>query len=560
MKGAGRPGRARKLAFHVRALRRLSARGLPDPVCRVAVDRRIAVPAGDGVPLLTDHYIPLADGPCPTLLIRTPYGRGFPWNYVYGAQFAAHGFHVLIQSCRGTGGSGGTFGAWRQERADGQAAVAWLRRQDWFTGALGGIGTSYLGYAQWALAAGSPPELRVIVADGSADPYSFFYPGGAFALENVLVGGVSMLFSQRGPASAARALLRLRLHLRRVVTTLPLIDAYPAALGGRAELFEQWLTNPDPDSSYWSGLDLSAATGELAVPVSLVSGWNDVQLDQTLEQYRRLRGAGGDVQLIIGPWNHTSIFDKGWPVVFPRALRELRTRLSGEPGSPADPPVRVHVGGCGQWRDLPEWPPPQVRTQPWYPGADGTLGDQPPAQAGSSSLRYDPADPTPSVGGPVLSRTAGTVDNGRLEARADVLTFTSAPLAEALEILGPVSARLRIRASAPHHDVFARLCDVDPDGRSHNICDGLIRHRPGPRTSDGTAGGTVITVPMSSTAYRFNAGHRIRLQVSGGAHPRYARNTGTGEPLATAARLAPVDIQILHQPAAPCVLSLPSSA
>lgn len=543
---------AGRLPFHVRVLRRLSARGLPGPVCRVALDRRIPVPAADGVALLTDHYIPLADGPCPTLLVRTPYGRGFPWNYVYGAQFAAHGLHVLIQSCRGTGGSGGTFDPWRNEHADGLDTVAWLRQQDWFSGALGGVGTSYLGYTQWALAAGSPPELRAIVADGSVSPHASFYPGGAFALENALIGTVGMLFSERGPASAARAMWRLRRHERQVAATLPLIDAYPAALGGRSPLFEHLLTCPDPASPYWSGLDLGTATAPQTVAVSLVSGWDDIQLDQTLEHYRRLRRAGRDVRLIVGPWNHTSIFSKGWPVVFPRALGTLHGSLAGEPGSPAGPPVRVHVGGGGQWRDLPDWPPPQARAQPWYLDADGTLRDQPPVRAGSSSLRYDPADPTPSAGGPVLSPHAGAVDNSRLEARADVLTFTSAPLAHALEVLGPVSVRLRIRSSNAYHDVFARLCDVNPRGRARNICDGLVRRQP-----DQATGEAQITVAMSSTAYRFAAGHQIRLQVSGGAHPRYARNTGTAEPLATATRLVPAHIQILHDADAPCALSLP---
>lgn len=418
----------------------------------------------------------------------------------------------------------GTFAPWRNERADGQATVAWLRQQDWFNGALGTVGTSYLGYAAWALAAGSPPELRAVVADGSVGPGAFFYPGGAFALEGALVGAVGYLFSERGLASATRAMLRLRRRQRKVARSLPLIDAYPAALGGRSETFEQWLTNPDPAGPYWSSLDLGAATAKVAVPASLVTGWDDVQLDQTLGQYRRLRGEGSDVRLIIGPWTHTSIFDKGWPVVFPHALSELRAGLSGEPGSPAGPPVRVHVGGSGQWRDLPEWPPPQARARPWYLDADGALRDQPSARAGASSFRYDPSDPTPSIGGPLLSRNAGSVDNGGLEARADVLTVTSAPLIDVLEIFGPVSARLRTRASNPYHDVFARLCDVDPHGRSRNICDGLIRHQPG----ESPAGETTITVPMSSTAYRFNSGHRIRLQVSGGAHP--ATRATPGQP------------------------------
>jgi hypothetical protein len=122
-----------------------------------------------------------------------------------------------------------------------------------------------------------------------------------------------------------------------------------------------------------------------------------------------------------------------------------------------------------------------------------------------------------------------------------------------MEILGPVSARLRIRASNPCHDVFARLCDVDPSGHSRNICDGLIRVQP----SDLSADDTTVTVPMSDAAYKFSAGHRIRLQISGGAHPRFARNTGTTEPPATATRLVPNDIRILHLAEDPSALTLP---
>lgn len=552
MGGSGRPGRAHKLPLRVRALRRLPTPGRLDPACEVVVEQGIAVPAGDGVPLLTDHYIPLMDEPCPTLLVRSAYGRGFPWDSVYGAQFAAQGLHVLLQSCRGTGGSGGTLDPWRQEVADGQATMSWLREQEWFGGALGVIGTSYLGYTAWALAASAPPELRAMVTDGALAPYPFFHGSGAFALQNVLVAAAAMLSFQRGPGALAAAMMRLRLNQRRVATTLPLAEAYPAALGSRSGLFEQWLTDPDPASRYWTSRDLTSATANLAVPVSLVTGWDDPMLDQTLEQYRRLKEAGGEARLIVGPWTHTSMFGKGYPEVVPRAVEEFRARLSGQPRTPAGPPVRMYVGGCGQWRDLPEWPPPQACTRSWYLSPDGTLGDQPPSQAGASSFRYDPSDPTPSIGGPVLSGSVGSVDNTRLEERPDVLTFTSAPLTGALEILGPVSARLRIRASNPYHDVFARLCDVDPHGRSRNICDGLIRHQPG----ENPAGETIITVPMSSTAYRFSAGHRIRLQVSGGAHPRYARNTGTGEPQATATRLVPADIQVLHDAGAPCVLTL----
>jgi uncharacterized protein len=564
---AARTGRAAKLSPRVRMMRRLSARGLPAPVCSVAVEPRIGVPAGDGITLVTDHYLPLVDGPRPTLLIRSPYGRGFPWDYLYGATFAGQGFHVVIQSCRGTGGSGGTFEPFRHERADGQAAVAWLREQEWFTGALATIGPSYLGYVQWALAADPPPELRaMILQNGPCDPYPFFYPGGAFALENALVGAMGMLAFERGATGLIKAVVRLWRHLRQVERTLPLIDAYPAAFGGRVGFFEQWLTRPDPADPYWAQLDLRPVLDSATVPIALVGGWDDVVLDQTLAQYRTLADGQRDVRLLVGSWTHTSAFDKGWPVVFRDALDWLQAHLSEVPASRPDPPVRVHVGGCGQWLDLPGWPPPHVVAECWYLGADATLSTRPPARAGSSSFRYDPADPTPSAGGQLLSRRAGAVDNRHIEARADVLVFTGPPLAGALEVLGPVSVQLNVRSSSPYFDVFARLCDVDPRGHSRNVCDGLMRHQPAPggdpaagKAAADDGGAATVTVAMSSTAYRFGAGHRLRLQVSGGAHPRFARNTGTGEPPATATRLTGVDIQILHEPGSPCALSLPAA-
>jgi hypothetical protein len=128
-----------------------------------------------------------------------------------------------------------------------------------------------------------------------------------------------------------------------------------------------------------------------------------------------------------------------------------------------------------------------------------------------------------------------------------VLTFTSEPFGAPVDVIGPVSIRVRARGSGPHFDVFARLCDVDPRGRSWNVCDGLVRIRDGGDWSE-------ITVPMSATAHRFGAGHRLRVQVSGGAHPRFMRNTGTGEPPATATRLVPVDISVGGG-----VLSLPAA-
>jgi uncharacterized protein len=561
--------RASSLPRHVRVLLRLSGRQLPEPVCNVEVERAIEVPAGDGVTLRTDHYRPLIDGPRPTLLVRSPYGRGFPWDHLYGALFARQGFHVVIQSCRGTGGSGGDYEPFRGEGADGRAAVAWLRQQEWFSGALGTVGASYLGYTQWALAADPPPELGAMVVQvGFDDFHRLLYPGGAFALEATLVGTAAMLSMHRGFPRFLLAMARLLRHHRRVERTLPLINAYPAAFGRRVGYFEQWLAHPEPGDPYWAARRATAAA-ELIPPASLLTGWSDVCLDATLALYRRLRDAGREVRLIVGPWNHTSGFNSDMPLFFGEALGWLRAHLCGDRSDLPQQPVRVHVGeigGPGHWRDLPDWPPPEMRAQHLHLHGDGTLAAEPPAHGAVSSLRFDPAAPTPSVGGPSMdSRKAGPQRNNKLEARADVLVFTSAALTEPLDVIGPVSIRLKARASSPHFDVFARLCDVDPQGRSWNVCDGLVRLGD---SSTAVAAGTGpgarqwsdITVPMSATAHRFRAGHRLRVQISGGAHPRFARNTGTAEALPTATRLVPVDIEIGHGASEPCVLTLPAAA
>lgn len=561
--GSASAGRGSAVPWHVKFFTR-HRKGMPGPRYAIRLERGLRVPLPDGTCQVADVYHPVTSDPCPTLLVRSPYGRGFPYDFMYGGTFAKQGFHVVLQSARGTGGSTGTMEPFVNEAADGQAAVAWLRGQDWFNGSLGTIGASYLGFVQWALAADPPPELRAMVIQVSADDfYGFLYPGGALALEAVLTGVAAMLSQHRGFGSFVRGMLRLTRNHKRVARAYPLLDGYRPAFGQRVPFFEEWLRHPAADDPYWEPRrampDIKAAP-----PVSLLGGWYDVVIDQTLDSYRRLREAGRPARLVVGSWNHTSGFNKDMPVVAGEALGWFRGHLTapggqqpdGRPGrdswaagSTAKLPVRVHVseaGGPGGWRDLADWPPPGTETRPWHPHADGTLSAEP--GEGTAAFRYDPADPTPAVGGPRMDSIGhGPRRNNDLEARADVLTFTGPPLDAPVDVIGPVSVRLRARGSGGHFDLFARLCDVDTGGTSWNVCDGILR------VSDG-AGWASYTVPMSSTAHRFASGHRIRLQVSGGAHPRFARNTGTADQLPTATRLVPVDIELSHAEAA---LSLP---
>ncbi|MFI5615933.1 CocE/NonD family hydrolase [Streptomyces sp. NPDC051567] len=519
---------------------RATWRGLPAKRHDVGWEPGLPVPAADGSPLVTDHYFPRAEGDFPTLLVRSPYGRGLPWSPMYGVLFAEQGFHVVLQSCRGTGGSGGEFDLWRNEAADGLATVSWLREQRWFDGTLGTVGPSYLGYVQWALAADPPPELKAMVVQvGLHDPHALFHAdGGALRLENALAVGVGMTYQRQGTAPFLRATLRLRRRLRDVTTARPLRGAYGSALGGEAPWLDDVMSHPDAEDAYWRGASSAAVAERLSVPTGLITGWHDVLGDQTFEQYRRLRAAGCETALLVGPWTHTSALQQGWPEVFAESLAWLRAHLYADPSGLRPTRVRVHVGGEDDWRDIDDWPPATV-AGPWFPTAQGHLVQQAPTRSAPlASFRYDPDHPTPSLGGPLLSRTAGPRDNSTLEIRDDVLTFTGPPLTEPLDILGPVSARLSVSTDTGHADVFTRLCDVDAQGRSVNICDGLGRLR-----TDGQEP-SQITVPMSHTAHRFAVGHRVRWQISAGAHPRYARNPGTGEPPLDATTFTPVRITL----------------
>lgn len=264
-----------------------------------------------------------------------------------------------------------------------------------------------------------------------------------------------------------------------------------------------------------------------------------------LADYAALVAAGRQVRLLIGPWGH------GRGLYTREGLSDALAMLDAALlGRPAPSGVRLFVTGAGRWIDGPAWPPAHEAT-PWFLRPDGGLSRTPhDGGAEPSRYRYDPADPTPTVGGTQVGLSAGAKDNRSIEARADVLTFTTAPLAEDVEAVGPVRVRLRVRSANPHVDYFARVCDVDPRGRSVNVCDGIVRLRdPGDiRVAD------ITLWPM---AHRFKRVHRIRLHVSSGAHPRFGRNPGTGQPLATGRGLRPSEHEIFHDQQHPSALWLP---
>jgi putative CocE/NonD family hydrolase len=507
------------------------------------VQRGVQVPARDGTALLTDHYAPAGGPGRGTILVRTPYGRGFPVDFE-ARVCAGQGYHVVVQSVRGTFGSGGVFDPMANEADDGQDAVAWLRTQAWFDGRLATSGPSYLGWTQWALLTDPPPELRTaVILVGPHDMSGTAYGTGAFFLEGFL--SWSEMITRQEETATVQSLLRSITVSRRLapaVNGLPLADAADQLLDHRAPWFRNWLSHPDRDDAFWDRLNVTGALDKVSVPVRLVGGWQDLFLDQTLHQYEVLRRRGVDVDLTIGPWSHLELATRGAGTVLRGNLKWLAEHLAGEPAVSRPAPVQVFVTGSGRWRELPEWPPPTAEVVRYLqPG--GRLNEDQPAGAGpSSSFYYDPADPTPTVGGRLLTASAGVKDNRGVEARPDVLTFTTPPLASALEITGVPVMELFHSGDNPFADLFVRLCDVDPEGHSRNFSDAHLRLDPASVADQAER----LELRLDACAHRLPVGHRLRLQVSGGSHPRYGRNEGTGAPPGTGTELRPCLHTIWH--------------
>ena len=549
--------------------RRWIARWLHLPPARhgVQVERGIQIPMPDGIALIADHYSPDARGAFPTILIRTPYGRDLRGTtlgilHMFVSQrFAERGYHVIVQDTRGRFDSEGEWEPFVNEARDGRATMEWIARQPWFDGNLGMWGPSYEGYVQWAAAVDAPNYLKAMllgVTGSQINPYTgsaFGFDGMLRWLDNLHPRGEGLARFHTAlnrfidPRAQARVLAPAFAHL-------PIGEADRIVLGHSVPYYRTWLENAHADAPLWKSVDHGAQMARVHAAAHFVSGWYDILLYQLLKDYEALRAAGHAPYLTVGPWRHLDI------AAAEEALRAgvhwFDAELKGENRRRANP-VRLYLMGASEWIEFTSWLPPARETRLYLREARQLALEMPAADAAPDHYRYDPADPTPALGGPVYHQEGGAQDNRALEARADVLTYTTAPLERDVDVIGWVKAELYARSSLAHTDFFARLCDVYPEGRSLNVCDGLFRIEPGnvEQLPDGSAR---VVIDMWATAQRFRRGHCIRLQVSSGAHPRWNRNLGTGEPLATATRMIAADQTVFHDAAHLSALVLPIAA
>jgi len=527
--------------------------GLGKRKCRARITKDIMVPMADGVELATMLFEPDMPGPHPTILMREPYGlSGFA---TIGEIYAERGYNVVLQACRGTDKSGGTFDPLSNERDDGLATLDWIKRQPWFDGRLGTSGPSYLGYTQWAICDALPKQSAMAVKVTSAEFKSIVFPGGGFAVGLWLSWIQTVEGIRNNPLGLMQRMFTggIDKMTLRATMKLPLRDADKRVVGHEVEFWHRWMTEAVGNDEFWRPMDHTHRINGRTPPTSFTSGWYDFMLDQLLRDYALLVDAGQKPQLTVGPWFHVS------PELQAESARQtlywMNEKLLGEPPA-GRKSVRIHVSGRNEWHDFDTWPPGPTDPQIWHLHPKGVLSTRPVLASPPDTYRYDPRDPTPAVGGAMFAFTgAGPVDQKPLETRKDVLVYTSEPLFTDLTVMGQVRVVLHARSSLVNTDFLVRLSDVDENGVSVNICDGFIRKTSAdPAVPDDI---WKITLRMHATAHTFRRDHRLRVVVASGAHPRFARNTGTDEKLGDAVRLEAADIEVFHDPQRPSAIHLP---
>ncbi|HEX7735287.1 MAG TPA: CocE/NonD family hydrolase [Ktedonobacteraceae bacterium] len=298
----------------------------------IVVTRDLQIPMPDGVVLLADHYAPRRGSKQPTVLMRSPYGRRGFFGSLAARPYAERGYQVLIQSCRGTAGSGGAFVYARYEREDGLATVEWLKQQEWFNGELAMVGASYLGFVQWAVAAEAGPELKAIVPHVTTSDFNHFrFQGGSFTLETSLDWSTNMTMERLANFNL-KTILETRKReqkLKQAYVRLPLQTADRVVIDQPSRSFQNNIAYA-PEDDYWKAVDHSPRLKELTVPASFIAGWYDLFLFWQLKDFRALRETGQRPHLLIGPWTHGDL--RGAAAATREGLAWLNAYVQGDTG------------------------------------------------------------------------------------------------------------------------------------------------------------------------------------------------------------------------------------
>ena len=534
----------------------------------------VRVPMRGGIELSANIFRPGGSAAYPTILIRTPYGKGSDWSANHQA-FVEHGYAVIVQDVRGRNESEGTFDPLTQEPDDGDDTLNWIAKQPWSNGKVGMTGGSYLGIVQWKVALLNNPHLKAIFpwVSGDDDYRDRFYStGGAIKLGHRLLWVEENL---KPPGFEAPDFLKY-------VLTLPVRRTDAVITGGQVPLLQKVLNHPDYDS-FWQAISIKRQLKNIRIPVFSVGGWYDNYVEGDLDAFTTLQKTSTFDRILIGPWPHNVntlmpgsgfgpnaqiLFRKTQLEWFDQWLKDKDSKLMNKP------PVRIFVMGKNEWRDELEWPLSRARATKFYldsgghansMSGDGMLTSEPSHKSTLDTYVFDPHNPVPTRGGSVCCNPVkfpwGPMDQRPVEKRADVLIYSTAPLAADTEVTGPIFATIWAASSATDTDFMAKLVDVASNGVARNLTDGMIRARYRKSLSKPelmTPGDVYeFKIDLGVTSNVFLKGHRIRVELSSSNFPRFDRNPNTGKPVADETELRSATQTIHHDRVHASCLTLP---
>jgi putative CocE/NonD family hydrolase len=557
----------------------------------VIYERDVAVRMRDGVVLRADIYRPDEAGRFPVLLERLPYDKNN--STAFGLKAAARGYVVVIEDVRGRYASDGEWYPFRSEMNDGYDTVEWAAALAYSNGKVGMFGGSYLSAAQLLAAIAGPPHLAglCVMRMGSNFHRDLVYQDGAFELW-LAESWTSSLALDTLRRSVAAHLMDLNGTPELPLTAHPLYDSrQPASqsLASLAPYYLDWLDHPSYDD-YWKAISVEEQFRRIRVPVLHVGAWYDTFLGGSLRNYEGIKEHGGTrearrgqrLQVSVG--GHAGNGPKIGALDFGAAsnvdddettLRWYDYLLKGAHNEFASAkPVSLFVLGRNQWRYEDEWPLARARITRYFLHSTGTAnGDSPgggltvvaPGAEAPDRYVYDPADPVPTIGGPLccaaLPTGVGPQDQRPAEARSDVLVYSTPAFAVDTEVTGPVSLDLYVSSSAVDTDFTGMLVDVWPNGFAQNLTSGILRlrYRNSEEQPELARPGDVyrITLDLWATSNVFLAGHKLRLEVSSSNFPRFDRNLNTGEDQAHAVRMVKATNVVYHDRTHPSALIVP---
>lgn len=563
-----------------------STRTLAVDAHEVIIEQGVPVKMRDGVVLRADIYRPRAEGKFPVLLQRTPYDKRGGLEFPLRA--AARGYVVIIQDVRGRYSSEGEWYPFKHESADGFDTVEWAASLPYANGKVGMFGESYVGATQVLAAIASPPHLAGIFPEVTASNYhdGWTYQGGAF--EQWFNESWTSILAEDTLARQVNDNVNAMLWVRK----LPLADYPYLDLGASETLapyFVDWLDHPAYDD-YWKRWSIEDHHEKILVPAYHVGAWYDIFLGGTLRNYMGTKARGGTEaarrgqRLLMAIGGHAGEGRKIGDVDFGAAadvnfddimLRWYDHLLKGiENGVDKEKPVKIFVMGRNAWREEDDWPLARARTTRFYLhsggranslGGDGTLSAAIPESEAADQFVDDPEDPVPTRGGPLCCDSdhlaPGPRDQRPVEAREDVLVYSTPEFKEDFEVTGPVGLELYASSSAVDTDFTAKLVDVWPDGFAQNLTEGILRarYRSSPDKPDFLNPGEVykLNLDLWATSNVFLKGHKLRLEVSSSNFPRFDRNVNTGEDPGHATRWRRATNAVYHNREHPSALLLP---